>query len=105
MGDALDALIVEAAKLIPPSPKFPVTDAIGKPLKMAKAKNGRMVPAPAKLFQRYTSEQRANHAASHRLHPNQKHSVGEFFWTHPWFPHIAFDTRKQAIERAAMATD
>jgi hypothetical protein len=89
----------------PPSPKFPVTDADGKPLKMVKAKNGRMVPSPTKIFQRHSSETRANLAASFRLGYRQREAVGVFFWIHPWFPNIAFDTRKSAIERAAMMTD
>lgn len=53
-------------------------------------------------FQSYTGEQRANHAASHRLGHQQRHRVGEFFWTHPDFPNVAFKTRARAV-RAAMS--
>jgi hypothetical protein len=52
---------------------------------------------PVKIFQRYTSEQRASHAASHRLGHVQKHRVGEFFWYVPSIPDIAFATRKAAL--------
>lgn len=47
-------------------------------------------------FQAYTSEQRANHAASFRLGRQQRKAVGEFFYTHPNVPGKAFDTRKMA---------
>ena len=50
-------------------------------------------------FQRYSSEQRANHASSHRLTQNQRISVGEYFYAHVHAPGIAFPTR-QAAERA-----
>lgn len=55
-----------------------------------------------RCFQQYTSEQRANHAASHRLGYQQRQSVGEFFYVHPALPNTAFDTRGAAA-RAALA--
>lgn len=51
-------------------------------------------------FQPFTSEQRANHAASHRLGHRQRERVGEFFYTHPDVPGAAFTTRKRAAEAA-----
>lgn len=47
-------------------------------------------------FQRYTGEQRANHAASHRLTANQRNAVGEFFFAHEHAPGLAFPRRAQA---------
>jgi|GEM_PF-3386263 len=47
-------------------------------------------------FQRYTAEQRAGRAASHRLGHRQRTAVGEEFFTHPDLPGRAFDTRKAA---------
>jgi hypothetical protein len=54
-------------------------------------------------FQRFDHEQRANHAASHRLGHRQRERVGEYFYTHPSIPHVAFPTRKRAA-MAAMET-
>jgi hypothetical protein len=47
-------------------------------------------------FQRYTSEQRANHAASHRLTVNQRNAVGEYYYTHVHAPGLAFPRKTQA---------
>lgn len=55
------------------------------------------LPPPVKHFQRYTSEQRADLMASHRLTKNQRTSVGEVFWTSDAAPGIAFPTRKAAL--------
>ena len=52
----------------------------------------------SRCFQAYTSEQRANHAASFRLGYQQRKSVGEFFYVHPAVPGIAFSTRRKAAE-------
>jgi hypothetical protein len=52
--------------------------------------------------QRYTPEQRATQAASHRLGPRQRQAVGEHFYTHPDVPGRAFSTRGQAA-RAGLA--
>lgn len=51
-------------------------------------------------FQRYDHEQRANHAASHRLGHRQREAVGETFYTHPSIPNVAFPTRRRAAEAA-----
>ena len=53
-----------------------------------------------KCFQHYTSEQRANHAASHRLGHRQRQAVGEHYWVHPDIPNRAFSTRKAAAMAA-----
>ena len=50
-------------------------------------------------FQRYTSEQRANHASSHRLGHNKRIAVGEYFYAHQHAPGVCFPKRLQA-ERA-----
>lgn len=55
-----------------------------------------------RCFQSYSSEQRANHAASFRLGHRQREAVGHFFYTHPDVPGVAFDTRGAAA-RAALA--
>jgi hypothetical protein len=51
-------------------------------------------------FQKLTSEQRANRAASHRLGPRQRTAVGEYFYTHPDVPGTSFESRKRAAEAA-----
>lgn len=51
-------------------------------------------------FQRYTSEQRATHAASHRTGRRQREAVGEFFYTHEMAPGQAFTTAKAATKHA-----
>lgn len=55
-----------------------------------------------RCFQRHTSEQRADLAASHRTGHRQRESVGEFFYIHPDVDGLAFDTRSGAA-RAALA--
>jgi hypothetical protein len=57
-------------------------------------------PKPVKHFQRYTSEQRADLMASHRLGRHQRESIGEVFWTTELAPGIAFPTRKAALNAA-----
>lgn len=49
-----------------------------------------------RCFHAYSSEQRANHAASFRLGHRQRVATGEFFYVHPDVPNIAFPTRKAA---------
>ncbi len=49
-----------------------------------------------RCFHRYSSETRANHAASFRLGHQQRQAVGEFFYTHPDIPNRAFPSRKKA---------
>lgn len=39
--------------------------------------------AVVRHFHRYSPEQRATHAASHRLGHRQRHAVGEHFYTPP----------------------
>lgn len=55
-----------------------------------------------RCFQPYSSDQRANHAASFLLGHRQREAVGHFFYVHPSVPNRAFDTRGQAA-RAALA--
>lgn len=54
-------------------------------------------------FHRFSSETRANHAASFRLTQGQRTSIGEAFWTHPRCPGVCYPTRIAAL-RAALAT-
>lgn len=58
------------------------------------------VPAPTRIFHRYTSETRANLSASHRTGHLQRNRVGEYFWTHPFCPNVAYPTRTRAIVAA-----
>lgn len=53
-----------------------------------------------RCFQRYDSETRANHAASHRVGRLKRASFGEHFYTHPMTGNIAFPTAKAATQRA-----
>ncbi len=55
-------------------------------------------------FQHFTSEQRADRAASHRLGHRQRQAVGETFFSHPAVPGRAFTTRRQAAQAAVRAT-
>ena len=55
-----------------------------------------------RCFNAYSSEARANHAASHRLGHRQRVSTGDYFYVHPAFPATAFNTRGAAA-RAALA--
>lgn len=50
-----------------------------------------------RIFQGYTSETRAMHAASHRLGHRQRGAVGEYFYVHPERPDVCFPTRKAAV--------
>ena len=54
-------------------------------------------------FQRFSAEQRANMAASHRLGYRQKQAIGEVFWSHEWRPDVAFSTRRAALEAGYVA--
>ena len=54
-------------------------------------------PQITKHFQRYTSEQRASRAASHRLGHRAKEAVGEYFYTNQR-DNIAYKTAKEARE-------
>ena len=57
-----------------------------------------------RCFQPYSSEQRANHAASFRVGYRQREAVGHFYYVHPAIPNRAFDTRGKAA-RAALAVE
>jgi hypothetical protein len=48
-------------------------------------------------FSPYTSEQRADRAASHRLGHRQRTSPGEFFYTHPDVPGVGYPRRYLAV--------
>jgi hypothetical protein len=52
-------------------------------------------PTVSKVFQRYTHEQRADMAASHRLGYLQRQAVGCFFWVNGR-DNIAYETGKAA---------
>lgn len=51
-------------------------------------------------FQRYTSEHRADRAASHRLGHRQRQAIGEAFYSHPDLPGVCFPTRIAAARAA-----
>jgi hypothetical protein len=51
-------------------------------------------------LQRYTPEQRADRTASHRLGHLQRRSIGEYFYTHPDVPGVAFPRRHLAARAA-----
>ena len=53
-----------------------------------------------RFLQRYTSDDRAMHAASHRLGYRQRTAIGEYFYCHPEIPNLSFPTRKRAAEAA-----
>jgi hypothetical protein len=57
----------------------------------------------ARHFCRYTSEQRADMAAWHRLGPVQRYAVGHYFWTTEYAPGVGFDTRGRAVDKARAA--
>jgi hypothetical protein len=50
-------------------------------------------------WQRYTPEERANRAASHRLGHRQRTALGEFFYTHPDLPGVAFPSPSAVMRR------
>lgn len=56
-------------------------------------------------YERYTPEQRANRAASHRLGPRQRLAVGEYIYTHPYVPGVAFTTRAAAARAGLLALE
>jgi hypothetical protein len=55
---------------------------------------------PIKHFMKYSSETMADRGASFRLTEGQRRSEGEFFWTHPDVPGVAFPSRKAALVAA-----
>lgn len=58
-----------------------------------------------RCFEVFKSDQRANHAASHRLGHRQRQAVGRFYYVHPAIPGIAFDTRGAAARQALEAAE
>lgn len=54
-------------------------------------------------FQPYSSDTRAMHASSQRIGHRKRQSVGEYFYTHPEIPNIAFDQKKKAAIAALTA--
>lgn len=53
-----------------------------------------------RCFNAYSSETRAMHAASFRLGPQQRVSLGDFYYVHPDIPNVAFSTRGRAAKAA-----
>jgi hypothetical protein len=53
-----------------------------------------------RCFQSYTSNQRADNAANFRMGYQQRRAIGEFFYTHPDVPNLAFPKRKLAAAHA-----
>lgn len=53
-----------------------------------------------RCFQRYSNIDRADMAASHRMGHRQREAIGEFFYTHPLVPGLAFPTRTRAEQAA-----
>lgn len=56
-----------------------------------------------RCFQHYTSNQRADMASSHRLTPKRRQAIGEYFYTHPMLPGVAYPTAKAATKAAFAA--
>jgi hypothetical protein len=54
-------------------------------------------------FEHYTSEQRSNMMASHRLGYQQKRAISEPFYTHPDVPGLAYSTRGEAARAGLVA--
>lgn len=61
-------------------------------------------PTVHRCFQKYTSSQRADHAASHRLGFRKREAVGEFFYVSDLVPGFAFPTRKAAQRAERMSS-
>lgn len=61
------------------------------------------IPDAQRGFHRYDSISRADRAASFRLTPGQRSSVGEVFWTHPLVDGVCFPSRKLAREAGLRA--
>lgn len=68
----------------------------------------RLNPPPGvtitRCFERFTSEVRADHAASFRLGPKQRYRMGDFYYVASSIPDRAFDTRKKAVEASLAPT-
>lgn len=59
-------------------------------------------PTVHRVFERYSSEDRANLAAWHRSGPTKRHAVGEFYYVSDVVTGVGFSTRGEA-ERAEAA--
>jgi len=70
-----------------------------QPFEMTKAEFGSAFK-PLRRFQRRSSEERANAAASTRMGHRQKEAVGEFFYEHPLIPNIAHESAAAAKTQA-----
>lgn len=57
-----------------------------------------------RCYEHFSSEQRANLRASHRLGSQQRQADGEFYYTHPMVPNRAFRSAGDAT-RAAYAIE
>lgn len=55
-----------------------------------------------RCFQPYSTDERAAHAASHRLGHRQKEARGHHFYVHSDMPNLGFPTRDRAV-RAGLA--
>ena len=56
-----------------------------------------------RCFQRYSADQRATMASSHRLGHRQRQQAGEYYWTSELVPGVAFTSRGRAIAAAESA--
>ena len=59
----------------------------------------------SRVFERYTHDERALLASSHRVGYRQRESKGEFFWVTELVPGIAFPSRGRAIAAAETELD
>ncbi len=102
-GDALDVDPVATVPAVPvePAPAPPPAGVAALDVEPVEQAARRVV----RHFQPFTAEQRANHAASHRLTPGQQRAVGTHFYTHPDVPGRAFDTRRAAARAAVAASE
>lgn len=50
-----------------------------------------------RYFERYSSEDRASMAASHRLGHLRRQAIGEYFYVHADRPDVAFRSRQAAV--------
>lgn len=57
-----------------------------------------------RCFQKYSSSERADRAASFRMGHRQREAVGEFYYITDAVPNRAFPTRKEALQAEATAT-
>lgn len=53
-----------------------------------------------RCFHRYDTDSIALRRASFRMGRVQRDQMGEYFFTHPAFPNVAFPTRKAAVNAA-----